>query len=237
MYLRLLTKYYLLLLIGFSFSVSAQDNLATGYTLIGGGFNIGLSEDRNESSQNTSIRASTQIGISPYFGKMYNEENMAGLFLTISHDDQSSNLNQSISAVGDVQNRSVGLGVFHRRFLKVSDRFGVFVQSDLGYERATVVEIDFPNGAVSDRSFLDQSRHSIYLNTGLGIYYFVTSSFALETRVRLGSLEWQKSEFSVEVTNEGNPLTTKQERTSESIDLVVLRTLAFDQFLTINFYF
>ncbi|MFT4787147.1 MAG: hypothetical protein ACI9I8_002282, partial [Cellvibrionaceae bacterium] len=48
-------KYYLLLLIGFSFSVSAQDNLATGYTLIGGGFNIGLSEDRNESSQNTSI--------------------------------------------------------------------------------------------------------------------------------------------------------------------------------------
>ena len=240
---------------------SAQTNLQNGYSLLGGGFNVRFQEFESPyfvstKQTNTSKTEMTVFSLSPYYGLMVDEKNMLGGYLEVEYSERSSDrifYTSDNNYVNEYGSRAAGLGIFHRRYIPASDRFGCFFQTNIGFKRkvsnAWYQRFSPDYIRLYDYSYkIQEEENQLHISSSFGIYYFVTSSFAIESRLRLGGFHLQKTTFTDyynnyqgqgyyidEFTNYVFGVTKMDEQSVLGFSWA--NRLILDQLITLNLYF
>lgn len=217
-------------------STKAQEALNEGKYMIGG--SVYLNTSNNESEYDISSNVNSEyylISISPYAGKFIKDKLMAGIILstTISSNDSyrsdTANINFS-NSYRDIF--SIETAVFLRKFWPIKEKFGAFIQPQIGYSYLNHEELREFNNFNSSHNI---NTHSVSLIGSLGLYYFVTDRFSLEAT--LGSISAFKNFSTSDSQRSRDNETTRRKYSDNAFSLNFVNTISLNQVFRINYYF
>lgn len=231
------------LLVSTTLSV-AQDNLylSTGRSFVGGG--ISLSVDSNEPNNNDptveEIDRSFSGSVSPTYGKFFRDRWVAGVSLTISHqNDRNEEIGENTSRENTTRALGIGITPFLRRYLPITERFGAYIQPEVSFTyRRTVTEQeqrDANQPAANNFFSITGRRHSGSLGAQAGLYYFITEHFSVETNLLRAYFAINRR--SDEITTVDNIVEQTTESTRLSAQFSLINQLSLDRILVLNYYF
>ncbi|UII31429.1 autotransporter outer membrane beta-barrel domain-containing protein [Fulvivirga ulvae] len=224
-----------ILLISFiQFELHSQERLQKGNYYIGGG--IGFST-RDESLDDDDLNASKydymRYSLSPYSGKFIKDGLAIGLNLQIS----STDLQREQGTIDNLQvtkedGFSIGAGIFLKKYWPVSEKFGAYLIPSLSYSRSHDESKNTSNTYISSS---ESTSNQINLSTGLGLYYFISPRFSLETN--LANVVLSKQFLDKETRNTSTEDTLSQSLERNNLDFNLINQFSFDQIIVINYYF
>ena len=227
-----------------AFSATAQDNpyLTTGRSFIGGGLSLDISHSDPDNGNPTTTDENNRFAasLSPTYGKFYNDRWMVGVSLTVSYQSYRQRNTQE-DRFDESLTREVGMGLipFLRRYLPVTERFGVYVQPEISYTywRGTseFERRDTSEPAANSFNSTITRRHVGSLGTQLGLYYFITPHFSIETNLLQAAFTF--SSRNAEQTFNDNVVDTVNKSTDLNARLNLVNQLSFDRILVLNYYF
>jgi hypothetical protein len=236
------TNYFIFLVSFFSiFNLYGQEFLQKGSSVLGGG----IGAMRNNSSTEEPIDSLQQSGkvssfqISPYFGRFIKDNLVLGVklnFGTSKNESSFEDFNQTSNT--EQKGRSYGAGIFLRKYFPVLEKFGVFIQPEINYNFYSSDNVrysSFHQGETVREDYEDRESRSFSVNTSLGLYYFISPRFSIETS--LGTLGLTKSKTNKEETNNYNDDSRTTETNSDSFSINFINELTFDKIFVINYFF
>ncbi|MEM9676134.1 MAG: hypothetical protein AAF992_26320 [Bacteroidota bacterium] len=228
----------------FSLSSLAQENpyLVTGRSFVGGGLSLVISENEEPGTDFITGRSTKDnlFGISPTYGKLFNERWAAGVRVGLRFGNNSNTFigngftNESVRT-----STNISITPFLRRFFPISDRFGGYLQPELSYayERANSEEtFQDANSPINDRmQTFESNGHTGRVGAQGGLYYFVTPHFLVETSLLRLDISYGTTDRRRTDSNARPEDNTQLTRTDIRLNLV--NQLSFDQILTLYYYF
>ena len=127
---------------------------------------------------------------------------------------------------------NIGAGFFWKKFWALNDKFGFFATPTLGFEYGNS-ESETKNNFES--SIQEGRSDQFYLSSGLGVYYFISPRFSVESY--LASIRISKK-FNKELnigTNNGSDFYRSSE--TNDFNFHFINELSLDQIIVINYYF
>lgn len=225
----------------------AQDDttnpyLLTGRSLIGGGLSLDLSTTNPDNGDPASSQDTRRFGgsLSPTYGRMYNDRWMVGVMTTFStRNTRQENEGPSSLQTTTSWETGIGLTPFLRRYLPITERFGAYLQPELAYTYFWGTnEFERRDDAQPDANSLTSlktRRHVFSLGTQLGLYYFITKHFAVETNLIQAAFSANRNRIEQIVVD--NVADNYTENTTLSVRLNVVNQLSLDHILVLNYYF
>lgn len=239
-------KKFFFLAIALSTSVAsfAQENpyLGQNRSFLGGGISLGISENESPGTDFITGRNTKNnlFSISPTYGRFFNDRWAVGTRVGLRFSDYRwVNVGNGFSDESVREATSISLTPFLRRFLPISERFGVYLQPELSYayERATREETfqDVNTPVNNQLRTFESTEHTGRMGLRGGLYYFVTEHFSVETN--LLSLDVSYGVLDEERTDSNARPEDNTQLTRTDIRLNLVSQLSFDQILTLYYYF
>ena len=167
---------------------------------------------------------------------------MIGISLDLRHNSGSDKFEYvSSEDIFDWHDRGIGGGMFLRQYLMMTERFGGFLQGNLNYLLSEYKSTSrFRDFTINNEEVVnDQKRlnHTFSLNVYLGLYYFITDRWSIETRLGAGgfSYSYVTTKYNFDSEEDDYDSTVKTENSSFSVDFI--NQINFYQAFTINYYF
>ncbi|MEL7148220.1 MAG: hypothetical protein AAFO69_17735 [Bacteroidota bacterium] len=231
------------MLIALQFSSVAQDFVAKGTSLVGGSIiysrtsnddeviNLGTNAMRNAES------TTDLFTIAPSYAYAIKDGLMLGT--SIGYTRQNNELQVSDTDFGRTDsrvNKIWNFSLFLRRYYEIKDRFGAFIEPRVGYainqQESEFTSTDGDGQIVFNSEITERTFNTFTLGANLGLYYFISDRFSLETT--LGNLAFSTSSSKFDSSA---PDGFSQSATSENFNLRLINTLSFDQILSFNYFF
>jgi hypothetical protein len=167
-------KSLLVLVCIFSLAASTKAQINKGSVWLGG--NIGYSESENkfQSMNNSDIKT---IAFKPAAGKAIKENLIAGVTLTYAKSSSKSDPTGSYNS--EKTDKTIGGGVFLRRYIPVVNRLYVFGQVDAGYynSKSTIEEAT----SATTKNKTNIKGWSAAISVTPGVSYAINNKLHLET--------------------------------------------------------
>lgn len=225
-------------------SVIAQDNpyLSAGRSLVGGGLSLSIDshDPNNDDPALETANQSFDISVSPTYGKFFRDRWVAGVSLTIGHQNSRNEItSESTLRENSSQLFSIGITPFVRRYFPITERFGAYLQPEVSYmyqRTATEQERrDTDQPAANSFTSATVRRHVGSLGTRAGLYYFITEHFSVETNLLQAAFTISRS--GREDTTIDNTVNQTTEGTQLRANLSLINELSLDRILVLNYYF
>lgn len=235
------TIYAIIVISLLSVSVYGQESLQKGKSLVGGGIGFGISDNESNPDDDSdgSSQESRHFSFSPYYGKFVKDNLLLGVSLNLNTNKRDfKNYYNSGSSHNDFKSKSIGGGVFVRKYFPVVEKFGVFFQPGLNYNLQTSETVYYSSNdnSADGRDRLDESKgHMVSIGANLGLYYFISDRFSIETN--LANVNFSKTFRETEQTDYFNNSFTTSKGNSNSIGLDFINQLSFDKIFVINYFF
>lgn len=237
------TTIYIIFLLSFfsNFNLYGQEYLQKGHSILGGG----IGAMRNNSSREEPIDSLQQSGknasfqVSPYFGRFIKDNLVLGIklnFGTSKNESSFEDFNQTSNT--EQKGRSYGAGIFFRKYFPVLEKFGVFIQPGINYNFYSSDQVRYSSynqGETVREDYEDRKSHSFSVNSSLGLYYFISPRFSIETS--LGSLNLSKGKNNNKETNNYNDDSRTIKSDVDSFSFNFINELSFDKIFVINYFF
>ena len=226
------------------FCAYAQDNpyLSSGRSLLGGGWSISTSGSKPDDGDPTTTLENRRFSssLSPVYGKMYHNRWMVGLMVTLSkQSSHQQTTHENSYQAASTQSLGVGLTPFLRRYLPITERFGAYLQPELSYTyfRGTDKSENRDDMQPAANSFISFStyRHVVSLGSQVGLYYFITNHFSVETNLLQAAFGANRSRR--EQTTVDNVVNSTTKDTEFNAQLSLVNQLSLDRILVLNYYF
>jgi hypothetical protein len=230
----------------------AQSMIGDGNRMIGGGISFSNQEDEGDRVRQYSNSSSyrnynkdsrsqySSFSIRPYYGKFFNEDVLVGFGFNYTNRSSEFISQDSIEDYrANVDQFNFGLNFFIKRYIAVSDKFGVYLSPKIGYTRSRFKQI-------SERidNFVDQRDYGYeeisYSNNGygridMGLYFFIFDQLSIETTLLSANISFTKTKW------EFNDLVKEEEfdgsNNQSDINLSFVNSFTFDKLFVLNYFF
>lgn len=237
------TNFILLLVILFSTcDLFGQAYLQKGSSMLGGGFGIDANSSNEKPTHSVGTnyeRDFSSFRVSPYYGRFIKDNLAVGFelnFSTSTTDNRDINSNSNVHT--EIEGRTYGGGVFLKKYFPILEKFGVFIQPGIKYSFSKSEDTRTTKYALDESSqqrFLTRETDVFSITSSLGLYYFLSPRFSIETN--LGSVGFTKSNSNVEETNSVNDELLSSKADSNNLSFDFINRLTFDKIFVINYFF
>jgi hypothetical protein len=230
----------------------AQSMIGDGNRMIGGGISFSNQEDEGDRVRqyyqsssyrnyvDDSKRKLSSFSINPYYGKFYNEDALVGFGFLYSSRLIEFTSKDTIQDYRSSNNRfQFGLNFFIKRYIPVSNKFGVHISPKIGYirlinESTTEVIDNFVDQRDYGQENTSKSNRG-YGRIDMGLYFFIFDQLSIETTLLSANISFTKTKW------EFNDLVKEEEfdgsNNQSDINLSFVNSFTFDKLFVLNYFF
>lgn len=220
-----------------------QNAISKGQSMLGGGLNLSFRDNDSGTSAGNDFSSTSHnksFSISPYYGRFIKDNLLigGGLGISVFDSDGSSNA-PDFSQESSSNGHGYTIKAFIRKYFPLGEKVGAYLEGSLNYNRhennRDFSSIDLNTNEILSERKTDELSDQFSLQGQLGLYYFFSPKFSLETN--LLNIVLSRNLQDREQMNVVNQVPNSSSQTTTSFALSLINELSFDKILTINYFF
>lgn len=224
-------------------SANAQEFITKGTSLIGGsiGYDQRKSEDLNLNVttlvNQDIINDFSRFTFAPTYAKAIKDGLMLGGSISITTQESEISVQQvNFTQTDNRSSNTIGFSVFLRRYYEIKGKFGAYIEPRISFSRGSEDRTfdfrDSSNPTFFQEETIEATTTTFGGGANLGLYYFISDRFSLETT--LANVLISRSKTNRESESVPN---SESSDTDSVLRFQFANTLSFDQILTFNYFF